>query len=163
MSGLDPPRCPMRRGCGQSCAGYPLLMPGFSSLAGGAAVILLHDESRWPTTRLGRQHVLHIGLRHSPWPAHQTGTGWTEIVIPDGLSPDAEFGFDPDLDADVARWCLTHGHSLYRVLIPDPQALHPAVTALARHRAHVPAPDVWGALRLLSDRTEVSVTRCKLP
>lgn len=129
-----------------------------SSLAAGAVVILLHDESVWPTIQLGRRHVLHIGSRHSPLPA-----GWTDVAIPDGLSPDAQFGFDPDLDADVARWCVAHGHPLYRVRIPDAQALRPAVSALQRHRSSVPVPDVLDTLRLLSDRTEVTVNRCRLP
>lgn len=129
-----------------------------SSLATGTVVILLHDESVWPTTRLGQRRVLHIGSRHSPLPAQ-----WRDVVIPDGLSPDAEFGFDPDLDADVARWCVAHGHPLYRVRIPDAQALRPAVTALARYRSHLPVPGVLDVLRVLSDRTEVTVNRCSLP
>lgn len=100
-----------------------------SSVAADGIVILLQDESVWPTTRLSDRHVLHLGSRHNPLAAQPTDT-----VIPDGLSPDAEVGFDPDLGAEVARWCAARGRLLYRVRIRDALVVGPALAEVARHR-----------------------------
>lgn len=104
-----------------------------SSVAADAIVILLQDESVWPTTRFSDRHVLHLGSRHNP-PAVKP----TDTVIPDGLSPDAEIGFDPDLGAQVARWSATRGRLLYRVRIRDALAVRPARPEVARHRGRRP-------------------------
>jgi hypothetical protein len=123
-----------------------------SSLAAAAMVILLQDESVWPATRLSHRHVLHLGSRHNPRAANSTYT-----VIPDGLSPDAEVGFDPDLGTDVARWCAARGRPLYRVRIRDASALGPAVAKLTQHGDRDPVPHIGDTLRVLSDHTEVTV------
>lgn len=108
-----------------------------SSAAAGAVVILLQDESVWPTTQLSDRHVLHLGSRHNPRAAKSAYS-----VVPDGLSPDAEVGFDPDLSADVARWCAARDRPLYRVQIRDPLTLGPALANLARHSDRGPMPDI---------------------
>lgn len=136
-----------------------------ASLARGAPVILLHDESTWPTTRLGERHVLQVGSLRTPAVpegiAARNGmapgrAGWTDTLVPDGLSPDAEWGFDPDLASDIARWCAINGHPLYRVRIPGPQALSSAAADIGHHSDGMA---VSGVLRVVS-ATGVSVNRC---
>jgi hypothetical protein len=129
-----------------------------TSLAPSAPVILLHDESVWPTTRLGERHVLQIGSRRT-----RAVPVWTDmvVVVPDGLSPDAEGGFDPDLISDVARWCVVRGRPLYQVRIPDPQALCTAAAEVQRQWNARPVTGVLDTLRVLGGRAEVTVNRCR--
>jgi hypothetical protein len=99
------------------------------SLAPGAPVVLVEDLSRWPTIRVGEGHVFQNGAQGGLPPGAYTG------IQPDGDSPEAEWGFEPALAEDVARWAGTAGHPVHRLRIDCPEALSAPVADLHRHWA----------------------------
>jgi hypothetical protein len=107
------------------------------SLAPGAPVVLVEDLSRWPTTRVAERHVFQNGAQGGLPPEAYLGTQ------PDGESPEAEWGFEPALAEDVARWAAASGHPLHRLRIDCPEALSAPVADLHRR---------WGADRGAIDR-----------
>jgi hypothetical protein len=106
-------------------------------LAPGAPVVLVDDASQWPTTRISARHVFQNGAQGGLSPHDYTGTR------ADGMSSEAEWGFEPALTDDVHRWASAHGHPVYRLRVEDPEALSGPVADLHRH---------WGEARDAEDR-----------
>jgi hypothetical protein len=107
------------------------------SLAPGAPLVLVEDLSRWPTTQVGDRHLFQNGAQGGIGPEGYTG------LRPDGDSPEAEWGFAPELADDVHRWATAHGHPVHRLRFDHPEALSPPVADLHRR---------WGADRGATDR-----------
>src|SRR5205823_1527409 len=61
---------------------------------------------------------------------------------PDGISPEAEWGFEPALRGDVERFARQHGYRLRRIVFEQPEAMSPLVADLYRQwygRRRMPA------------------------
>jgi hypothetical protein len=106
-------------------------------LAPDASIVLVEDQSRWPTTRVAERHVFQNGAQGGLRPEDYRGT------MPDGSSPEAEWGFEPELAHEVARWGQINGHPVRRLVIDCPEALSAPVADL--HRS-------WAAERGAVDR-----------
>jgi hypothetical protein len=98
-------------------------------LAPGAPVVLVEDLSCWPTTRISERHVFQNGAQGGLRPEEYLGTK------PDGVSAEAEWGFEPGLADDVFRWASAHGHPVHRLRLDCPEALSPPVADLHRQWA----------------------------
>jgi hypothetical protein len=98
-------------------------------LAPGAPVVLVEDLSRWPTTRISERHVFQNGAQGGLRPEEYAGTE------PDGVSAEAEWGFEPQLADDVSRWAAAHGHPVHRLRLDCPEALSAPVADLHRRWA----------------------------
>jgi hypothetical protein len=121
------------------------------ALEAGGTVLLLECGLRWPTTRLGERHLFQFGAlggatvdeyhrggqrvqdylaryrsRHARWDA----------PIPDGESPEAEWGFEAALRGDVERLAQQHGWRVVRILLDQPEDLSPVVADLYRRWYH---------------------------
>jgi hypothetical protein len=107
------------------------------ALAPGAPLVLVEDRSRWPTTRVGDRHVFQNGAQGGLPPEAYAGTS------PDGDSPEAEWGFEPQLTEDTLRWAAAHGHPVLRLSLDCPEALSAPVADLHRR---------WAADRGAPDR-----------
>jgi hypothetical protein len=116
-------------------------------LAPGAAIILLDCTRDWPTTKVAEQVYFQFGcLGGVPEPEYhdsgeriaeylrQQGSPWRRWDPPeaDARRPEAEWGFDPALRADVERVADRFGYRLHRLAIDDPQHLSPFVAELYR-------------------------------
>lgn len=123
-------------------------------LAPGAPVLVLADESPWPVTTVSEHHLFQIGCRRAQaveerahgrragsalpgvLPRRQQGdVAAVGEPRPDSLAPEAEWGLDPELTDDVARWAHRTGHPLRHIRIPGPHALAAPVSDLHRNRA----------------------------
>ena len=89
-------------------------------LSPGAPVIMIEDRSTWPVVRVAARHVFQDGGRGGLSP--QDYQRRPHAVRPDDVAPEAEWGADPDLTADVERWCRRHDHPLVRVRLDGPQS-----------------------------------------
>jgi hypothetical protein len=101
----------------------------------GAPVVLIEDTSTWPVTRIAERHVFQLGAQGGRDP------GWYQpggaAPRPDEDAPEAEWGIDPDLIADVTRWCAAVGRPLIRVRYGGPQApSHGVAVALREWTQH---------------------------
>lgn len=118
-------------------------------LAPGAAVVILDDTSTWPTTTVDDRHMFQTGaqggldapeyLDGSPrvsafLRSHGSSRSRFAAPEPDGNSPEAEWGFDAALGADVTSWAGQAGHPIVRLRTPSPQALAGPVATLMRKR-----------------------------
>jgi hypothetical protein len=98
-----------------------------SALDVGAPIVIVDDRSRWPTTRVAERHVFQNGAQGGLEPKDYLGTR------PDGDSPEAEWGFAPELLDDVRRWATAHGHPVHHLVLDHPEALSAPTADL--HRA----------------------------
>ncbi|TDC84022.1 hypothetical protein [Actinomadura sp. 7K507] len=110
-------------------------------LAPGGTIIVTDCGLRWPTTRIGERYVFQHGAYGgiTAEEFHEGSPRVTEFLArngsphrtwhapaPDGDSPEAEWGFDPSLLADLSDF------PVHRLRFPAPQALSPAVADLYR-------------------------------
>jgi hypothetical protein len=100
------------------------------SLAPGAPVIVVEDESTWPVVQVGDRHVFQVGAQGGLPPQAYLGRPHTPDV--DGEAAEAEWGADPELAQDLARWCAANAHPLLRLAYTGPQAPAHAVATLLR-------------------------------
>jgi hypothetical protein len=116
-------------------------------LAPGGLVILVDCRHSWPTTRVGPRHVFQHGgsggitpqeyLEGSPrvagWFAKRAldRRGW-DSPAPDGTSPEAEWGFEEALAADVEELARAQGCRLARITFDEPEDPSPLVAELYR-------------------------------
>lgn len=91
------------------------------TLAPGAPVILVEDESQWPVVSVGERHVFQSGAQGGLLPDDYLQRPHTPR--PDTTAPEAEWGADPQFGASVAAWCAAHDHPLVRITFPSPQAI----------------------------------------
>jgi hypothetical protein len=113
----------------------------------GATIVVADCLRTWPTTLVGERHVFQAGavggattreyLEGGPRVANYLGREgqralrW-EAPRPDGERPEAEWGFEPALGDDVARFARDHGYRLRRLVFPEPDDLSPLVADLYR-------------------------------
>ncbi len=117
------------------------------TLAPGAVLFLAECTRRWPTTRIDERHVFQFGaVGGMPPDEYHTGsarvtdylrryrvarTRW-DAPVPDGDSPEAEWGFSPALHDDVLAFARKHGYRVRQLVFDDPQDLSPLVADLYR-------------------------------
>ncbi|MPY81087.1 MAG: hypothetical protein GEV04_22185 [Actinophytocola sp.] len=119
-------------------------------LAPDAPVVLLADESAWPTTRVGDRHVFQTGARGGLSPEeyvhgsarlaeflHAQGSRHRRFQAPspDGVSPEAEWGYDARIGADVRSVATETSHPVVTVRIQSPESLSEPTARLIRQRA----------------------------
>ncbi len=116
-------------------------------LAPGGTILVVECGLRWPTTRRGDRHVFQFGalggatvdemlhggdrvetyLRH-----HGSRRGRWDPPAPDGMSPEAEWGFAPSLHEDVDAFARRHGYRVQRIVFEQPEDMSPMVADLYR-------------------------------
>jgi hypothetical protein len=117
------------------------------TLAPGAPIVLAECGQRWPATTIGERHLFQFGgvggmpaseyydgsprvtdyLRRYRAPTRQ----WTAPPA-DTEAAEAEWGFEPGLDEDVAAFAHRHGHPVLRLRFAAPEDLSPLVAELYR-------------------------------
>ena len=116
-------------------------------VAPGGTLYLVESAHRWPTTELGERYVfqfggvggltseeyLHGGDRVARFLAREGSarSRW-DAPEPTGTSPEAEWGFQPELAEDVARFARQRGLRLVRVRFDHADDLSPFVAELYR-------------------------------
>ncbi|MQA87096.1 MAG: hypothetical protein GEV03_21325 [Streptosporangiales bacterium] len=113
----------------------------------GAPVVIVDDRTRWPTTRVAERHVFQTGarggldpyeyVRGSPRVARFLNDEGSrrrrfDAPEPDGESPEAEWGFEPAMEADIRLWAEGSGHPVRRLVLDSPEALSAPVADLYR-------------------------------
>ncbi|RJP76299.1 MAG: hypothetical protein C4524_10310 [Candidatus Zixiibacteriota bacterium] len=117
------------------------------SLDPGGTIILLEVGLTWPVTRVAGRHLFQFGglggvppeeyLHGSPRVAQflrdqgRELDHW-EVPEPEGEAPEAEWGFDPELGEDAARFARKYGYRLRRLRVNRPVDLSPLVADLHR-------------------------------
>lgn len=117
------------------------------SLAPGGALVLVDCRRSWPTTRLGPRHVFQHGAvggateeeyrRGSPRVAahlRRMGSARERWIGPaaDGVSPEAEWGFEAAVVDELADWARRRGARLLRLSFARPEDPSAAVAELYR-------------------------------
>lgn len=115
----------------------------------GGTVILLDCGYEWPAIDLGPNHSFQLGGLGGLSPqeyyegsndvarflaAHDASVRRWDVLEPDGLGPEAEWGFEPALGEDVARFADEHGYEIRRLAFDDPRDLSPFVADRYRDR-----------------------------
>ncbi|MGW3353172.1 hypothetical protein ACWDA3_58625 [Nonomuraea rubra] len=118
-----------------------------ASLAPGATLVVVDCQLRWPTTQVGERHVFQHGAlggatrqeyeHGSPRVAdylRRYGSPYRAWDYPpsDGDSPEAEWGFEPDLLADLSELAERNRWRLVRMRFAEPEDLSPVVADLYR-------------------------------
>ena len=117
------------------------------SLEPGGTILLSECNLRWRTIRVRDRHVFQHGAPGGATPDEFQHGGdrvadylerygsphrrW-EAPEPDGLRPEAEWGFEAALRDDVERFARRRGYRVRRVLFDEPQFLSPLVADLYR-------------------------------
>jgi hypothetical protein len=96
----------------------------------GAPIILVHDASSWPVTRLGERHVFQVGAQGGMTAEEYLAR--TDVPSPDDTAPEAEWGFAEPLEDAVRSWAGTAGHPVVRVRYRHPQHPSAAVATMMR-------------------------------
>ena len=115
------------------------------ALEPGGTLYITDCRLRWPVTRLGERHVFQFGAVGGPTldeyfhggervRAHLARHGsrrtrW-EPPAPNGDAPEAEWGFEPALLADVQRLARQHGWRVRTISWGAPEELSPRVADL---------------------------------
>jgi hypothetical protein len=118
-----------------------------SILEPGATVFIVECGLAWPTTRIGERHVFQHGALGGATPEEYLhGSPRVEAYLqryrirkrrwdspaPDGHSPEAEWGFEPALRADIERLARQRGWRVRRLVFEQPEDLSPLVAELYR-------------------------------
>jgi hypothetical protein len=123
----------------------------------GATLFLVECGLRWPTLQLAQRHVFqHGALGGATSEEYRHGGPRVEAYLeryrsrrrqwdapqPDGDRPEAEWGFEPALRADVERFAREAGYRVRRIVFEQPEDLSPLVADLYRwwyRRRRLPA------------------------
>jgi hypothetical protein len=113
----------------------------------GGTLLLLDCRHTWPVTRVGDRHLFQFGAVggateeelfggsarvEAYLTRYHTGLRHWDPPAPDGEAPEAEWGFEPALAADVERFASEHGYQLRRLSFDAPPDLSPPVADLYR-------------------------------
>jgi hypothetical protein len=113
----------------------------------GGTLVLLDCRRRWPVTRVGERHLFQFGAvggaaeeelfhgsdRVTAYLArYRPGLRRWDPPEPDGDAPEAEWGFEAALAADVERFAGEHGYRVQRLVLDTPPDLSPLVADLYR-------------------------------
>lgn len=115
------------------------------ALEPGGTLYVVDCRLRWPVTRLGERHVFQFGAVGGPTRDeyfhggervaahlarhHSPRARWTPPA-PNGEAPEAEWGFEPALAADVHRAARQHGWRVRMISYGGPEELSPRVADL---------------------------------
>jgi hypothetical protein len=117
------------------------------ALLPGATLFLAECGLRWPTVQVGDRHLFqHGALGGATAEEYQHGSSRVAAYLarygsthrcwdapkPDGERPEAEWGFEPSLRADVERFAGVRGYRLRRLVFDHPEHLSPLVADLYR-------------------------------
>lgn len=120
-----------------------------AALEPGGTLLLVECTLPWPTVRVGERHIFqHGGLGGLPPEEYRTGSARVEDFLaryeshrrswdapePDGVRPEAEWGFEPTLREDVLRFAREHGFRVKRLIFEEPEHLSPLVADFYRER-----------------------------
>ena len=118
-------------------------------LGSDGTIVSLGCEYDWPAIDPGERHTFQVGGLGGLSPEEyyegsataadflsRQGAGIHEwdTPEPDGRIPEAEWGFDPALRADLERFAGEHGYDLRRLSFDDPRDLSPFVADWYRRR-----------------------------
>jgi hypothetical protein len=113
----------------------------------GGTIIVMECGLPWPTTRRGERYVFQFGALggataeemmlggervHAYLRRHRSDRTRWEPPVPNGTSPEAEWGFAPALREDIERFARRHGYRVQRVVFEQPEAMSPLVADLYR-------------------------------
>jgi hypothetical protein len=101
-----------------------------NNLARGGTVVVLHDHSSWPVTRVGPRHVFHAGGRGGTPPEGYLARPHTPG--PNDEAAESEWGLDSDFRDDVRAWCAQRGYRYTEIGYDGPQAPAAAVARVFR-------------------------------
>lgn len=129
------------------------------SLEPGGTIFLVECTLTWPTTRVGERHLFQHGALGgaSVEEVHRGSDRVADYLrryrshrrrwappAPDADRPEAEWGFEPALGADVERFAAERGYRVRRIVFEQPESLSPLVADLYR--------DWYGRRGLPTDR-----------
>ncbi|MFI2433341.1 hypothetical protein [Streptomyces sp. NPDC018693] len=116
-------------------------------LAPGATIFLVDCTLTWPVSVLGERHTFQFGALGG-MPADEYATGSDRVARhlaeqgsrvrrwdappPDETRPEAEWGYDDTLTADITALAARRGHPVRRITIGEPEHLSPLVADLYR-------------------------------
>ncbi|MFL5878535.1 MAG: hypothetical protein ACJ782_00230 [Actinomycetota bacterium] len=113
----------------------------------GGTLLLVDCRHTWPVTQVGDRHLFQFGAvggatqeelfggsdRVAAYLArYRTGLRRWDPPAPDGEAPEAEWGFEEALAADVERFAGEHGYQVARLGFDAPPDLSPLVADLYR-------------------------------
>ncbi|MBY0472096.1 hypothetical protein K2X30_13095 [bacterium] len=113
----------------------------------GGTIFLLESGPLWPTTKMSERHFFQEGGLGAldPWEYVQGSSRVKEFLArhksqrkcwsppkPDGMRPEAEWGFEPALREDVKAFAQEHGYQVRRIIFDQPEDLSPLVADLYR-------------------------------
>lgn len=117
------------------------------TLAPGGTILIVEGCVRWPVTRRGSRHVYQHGavggldpeeyddgssrVREFLATEHAVTHGWRFPSI-DEWAPEAEWGYESALTADVRAFAARHGYRVARLSIDSPDAAGPIVADVYR-------------------------------
>jgi hypothetical protein len=117
------------------------------TLEPGATLFLVECGLKWPTVRLADRHIFqHGALGGATREEYLHGGPRVESYLerygshrrrwnspkPDGDRPEAEWGFEPALRADIERFAQERGYRIRRIVFEQPEDLSPLVADLYR-------------------------------
>lgn len=113
----------------------------------GGTIVVVDCQRKWPTTTVGERHVFqHGGLGGATEDEYLHGgprvreflerydapvREW-DSPVPDGESPEAEWGYEPALTEDILRFAAHHGFKVKRLVFQEPEDLSPLVANFYR-------------------------------
>ena len=118
-------------------------------LAPGGTILISECSKTWPVTPVGDRHVFQFGAVGGMEPPEYFA-GSARVVAflerygsarrrwdppePDGVAPEAEWGFAAPLREDILRIARQRGYRTRRLIFDDPEHLSPLVAELYRSR-----------------------------
>ncbi|MGH7826272.1 MAG: hypothetical protein ACREQ7_14000 [Candidatus Binatia bacterium] len=108
----------------------------------GGTIFIVECGLKWPTKKLGERHIFQFGALGGATPDEYYHGGkrvedyltrynshrkrW-EPPAPDGDRPEAEWGFEPQLRADIEQFATRHGFPIRRIVFKEPEHASPLV------------------------------------
>lgn len=117
------------------------------SLEPGGTILVVECGLKWPTTALDARYFFQFGALGGATPEeYHKGSERVEDYLarygshrrrwdppaPDGLRPEAEWGFEPRLGEDVERFARANGFRVRRVRFHEPEDASPLVADFYR-------------------------------
>lgn len=106
----------------------------------GGTIVVVDCQTRWPTTRYGERHFFQFGaLGGATQEEYFKGSQRVQEYLrryhsprrrwnppePDGISPEAEWGFAPELGEDIESFATRYDFRLKRFSFQNPEDLSP--------------------------------------
>lgn len=119
------------------------------TVAPGSTIFVLDCDCHWPTTRVADRHIFQFGGFGGLEPdEYLYGSDRVERFLAQGLdappqwnppaqdgqAPEAEWGFEPALNADITEFADGHGYDVFQMTIDDPRGLSGLVADLYREQ-----------------------------